>query len=171
MARKQTTIPVIEDTEVSTKNSMLLKGTDSENQQSHSNAQYELIIERGEAAKLSPKSAGKIYFQFAKSSEDDALYLRIDSNDGGGLHSREWINFQKVIDTISPQTGSPFKSTLLRTCMKGKSSNNASFLAAILRSPEIGLIKASERSAFQHLLADNFDEVGAALQQRTPSGS
>jgi len=52
--------------------------------------------------------------------------------------------------------------------MTGKSSNNASFLAAILRSPEIGLIKASEKNAFQHLLVDNFTKVAAALLQRAP---
>jgi hypothetical protein len=50
--------------------------------------------------------------------------------------------------------------------MIGKSANNASFLAAILRSPEIKLIKATEKSVFSHLLDDNFEKQSASLLKR-----
>ncbi len=168
MARKKTNTQAPSDTNETLEEAVRPEEPDTANQQPDPDTNYELIIERGEADKLSPKSVGKIYFQFAKNLEDSGLYLRITGNDGGGLHSREWVDFQKVIDTISPQSNHPFKSTLLKSCMKGKSSNNTSFLAAILRSPEIRLIKASDKSAFLHLLVDDFDNGAAALLQRAP---
>jgi len=124
---------------------------------------YKLIIERGIADKLSPKSSDKIYFQLARDTEEKINYLRIDSNDGGGLHSKEWIPLEGVINALSEQKGHSFKSSVLKPCMVGRSSNNASFLAAILRSPEIRLIRASDKSTFVHQLVDDFDKQSTAL--------
>lgn len=129
---------------------------------------YRLIIERGEALKLSPKSESKIYFQLALNEDDQALYLRIDSNDGGGLHSKEWISVELIIDTLKQLEGATFKSTALKSCMVGKSSNNASFLAAILRSPDIQLIKPAEEGIFSHILVADFDAISADLLSRKP---
>ena len=130
---------------------------------------YALIIERGLADKLSPASTGNIYYQLAQNINDQKLYLRINGNDGGGLHSKEWIDLAAVMETLSNQGSRPFKSTLLKPCMRGKSSNNASFLAAILRAPDIALIKASEKNAFLHLLVDGFENVAEKLLKRIPT--
>lgn len=147
----------------------LEKGTKSTSteEQSNPDEQFEIIIEKGTANKLSPKSKGKIYFQLARNQDDKANYLRITSNDGGGLHSREWVALDKVITTLSGQAGHPFKSNALKECMIGKSANNASFLAAILRSSEIKLIKPSEKSTFHHVLVDDFEQRAVSLQKRT----
>ncbi|WP_271271484.1 hypothetical protein [Aliamphritea hakodatensis] len=135
------------------------------------NSDYALIIERGLADKLSPTSTGKIYYQLAQNINDQKLYLRISGNDGGGLHSKEWIDLAVVIETLSTQANRPFKSTLLKPCMRGKSSNNASFLAAILRAPDIALTKASEKNAFLHLQVDDFETVAEQLLQRSPAST
>ena len=127
---------------------------------------YQILIENGEADKLSPKSTGKIYFELARYQVDGCNYLRIKGNEGGGLHSREWVSVEKVINTLSTQAGHPFKSSVLKTCTIGKSSNNASFLAAILRSSEIKLIQATEKNTFSHLLVDDFEKLSAALLKR-----
>jgi len=130
--------------------------------------QFELIIERGVAEKLSPKSNGKIYFQLARNKDDSRNYLRIIGNDGGGLHSKEWIALEKIISHLSGVSESTFKSSALKDCMIGKSSNNVSFLAATLRSPLIKLIKSAEGSPFTHQLDDGFDKTAAALIERKP---
>lgn len=147
----------------------LEKDTKSANakEENSTETQFQIIIEKGTADKLSPKSEGKIYYQLARNQDDKANYLRITGNDGGGLHSREWIALDKVITTLSGQAGHPFKSSALKECMVGKSANNASFLAAILRSSDIGLIKPSEKSTFHHLLVDDFEQRAASLQKRT----
>lgn len=127
---------------------------------------YAMIIEHGEADKLSPKSPDKIHFQLAHDSKEKISYLRITGNGGGGLHSKEWIPLEGVINVLTGQAGHTFKSSVLKPCMVGKSSNNASFLAAILRSPEIKLIQPSEKSTFLHELAADFDKRSDELLKR-----
>lgn len=145
------------------------KNTHAENakESDSTESQFQIIIEQGSVNKLSPKSTGKIYFQLARHQDDQTNYLRITGNDGGGLHSREWIALDKVITTLSGQAGHPFKSSVLKTCMVGKSANNVSFLAAILRSGDIKLLKPSEKSLFLHVLVDDFEQQAASLQKRT----
>jgi hypothetical protein len=75
-------------------------------------SEYKIIIENGEAAKLSPKSSGKIYFEMAHHQIDGCNYLRIKGNESGGLHSLEWVSLEKVIATLAGQVGNPFKSTV-----------------------------------------------------------
>ena len=129
---------------------------------------FELIIERGEANKLSPKSQGKIYFQLATNLDDKQNYLRIIGNDGGGLHSKEWVSLEKVISTLSGLTDQVFKSSALKSCMVGRSSNNFSFLAAVLRSSQVNLITAAEGSPFSHQLSPSFDKTSAELLKKKP---
>lgn len=152
-----------------TKQVALIKSTHSESVKdlNSTETEFQIIIEQGTADKLSPKSTGKIYFQLARHQDDQTNYLRITGNDGGGLHSREWIALDKVIATLSGQAGHPFKSSVLKTCMVGKSANNVSFLAAILRSGDIKLLKPSEKSLFHHVLVDDFEQQAASLQKRT----
>ncbi|MCP4595422.1 hypothetical protein [Neptuniibacter sp.] len=128
---------------------------------------YKILIEQGVADKLSPKSTGKIYFQFARQTEEKRNYLQMSETDGGGLHTREMIPLEKIITTLSGQAGHPFKSSVLKECMVGKSSNNSSFLAAILRASDIRLIKPSENSTFLHVLVDDFDKRSTALLKRS----
>ncbi|MEM5536574.1 hypothetical protein WNY58_09240 [Neptuniibacter pectenicola] len=128
---------------------------------------YQPIIEHGEADKLSPKSSDKIHFQFARDTKEKINYLRITGNGGGGLHSKEWVPLEGIISILAQQAGHTFKSSVLKSCMIGKSSNNSSFLAAILRSPDIELIRASDKSTFVHQLVDDFDKRSAALLKRS----
>lgn len=128
---------------------------------------FSMVLERGVAAKLNPKAEGNIYFQLARQKEDGALYLRITGNDGGGLHTREWINFEAVIETLRALPDGVFGSKALKPCILGKSSNNASFLAAILRSPELALIQPEGDKAFLHVLAADFDDKAEKLLNKT----
>ncbi len=138
--------------------------TPSEPGAESSNDEYEILIERGgEAPKLSPKSTGLIYFQMARSTADQKLYIRIQRQDGGGLHSKEWIAIEAIIDRLRNHADQAFKSGILKPLFKSGSANNVSFLAAILRSEPIGLIIANPQSQFQHLLAPDFESKAQAL--------
>lgn len=131
-------------------------------------AGFTLILAKGEADKLSPTASGRIFFQLGRNDEEKANYLRIIGNEGGGLHSKEWISVEKVVTTLQGMKDQPFRSTALKGCMVGRSSNNASFLAAILRSPEIGLLKASDAKPFMHVVAADFESRSKGLLTRQP---
>lgn len=126
---------------------------------------YHFLIEKGEAAKINPKSQGRIFFQVAIKEEDQKLYLRIDSNEGGGLHSREWIELESLVHLLMAQGDSPFTSSLFKQVIKGRSSNNASFVAGILRSESMQLIQSSEKGLFQHQVHPQLDENYQRLVQ------
>lgn len=130
---------------------------------------YQLLIEKGEAAKISPKSTGRIFYQLAVKEEDQKLYLRIDSNEGGGLHSREWVDLEKLVQLIMAQGNKAFTSSLFKQVIKGKSSNNASFVAGILRAPDVALIQPTEKGLFQHQAHPELDKNYDRLQKLAPT--
>ncbi len=120
-------------------------------------AGYTFLIDKGVASKLSPKSAGAVFFQLAVKDEDNSLYLRISGNEGGGLHSKEWVSVTAIIELLKPLKEQSFKSNVFKKVMVGKSSNNVSFLSGILRSADIGLIQPSPEGTFLHQLGADFD--------------
>ncbi len=137
-------------TEKSAKKDQLLEG-------------YTIILEQGKALKLSPKTQNHVFYQIATHDEDGQLCLRINGNEGGGLHSKEWLSVEKITETLEGLTGQIIKSTMLRSIFKGGSSNNTAFLAAILRSPEIGLLVKAGDTIFSHELAPDYEQRKADL--------
>lgn len=120
-------------------------------------AGYTFLIEKGVASKLSPKSAGAVFFQLAVKDEDKSLHVRISGNEGGGLYSKEWVSVTAIIDALTPVKDQTFKSNVFKKVMVGKSSNNVSFLSGILRSADIGLIEPSPEGTFLHKLPADFE--------------
>ncbi|WP_318519202.1 hypothetical protein [Photobacterium leiognathi] len=94
---------------------------------------YSLIVENGKALKLSPKTQNHVFYQIATQDDDGSLHIRLSGNEGGGLHSKEWV------------------------------AVNAAFLAAVLRSDEIGLLTQSEKSVFIHKLSADYEERKTTL--------
>jgi len=121
------------------------------------------IVLSGKGKKLSPKTTNHVFFDVAEHDEEGELYIRLSGNEGGGLHSKEWINLTTLIAILDQQVDKPFKSTALKAAFKGASANNAGFLAGVLRSPDIGLIVQSGTSVFLHVLADDYEEKKAKL--------
>ncbi|KIF52239.1 hypothetical protein [Vibrio owensii] len=117
------------------------------------------ILQEGKALKLSPKSTNHVFYEIGRAVVDGELYVRLVGNEGGGLHSKEWIKLTDVLDVLAEQEDKPFKSSLFKTVFKGGSANNAGFLAACIRG--MGLTIKSETSVFLHVVAPEFD------QQRT----
>jgi hypothetical protein len=107
----------------------------------------------GLAKSLSPKSNSRIGFELALNTEDKARYLRLTSNTNGGLFSKSWTSLDVLFELLEQQEeDKPFKSSIFKTVIKGGSANNVSFLAAVCRCEEMGLILKSEKNQFLHLV-------------------
>ncbi|MGY0617140.1 hypothetical protein [Vibrio sp. FJH11] len=114
------------------------------------------ILREGKALKLSPKSTNHVFYEIGRAPVDGELYVRLVGNEGGGLHSKEWIKLSDVLDVLATQEDKPFKSSLLKSVFAGGSANNAGFLAACIRGMELTI--KSEKSVFLHVLAPDFDK-------------
>jgi len=113
---------------------------------------YKLLIESGQAEKISPKSSGMLTWQLAMSETDNEVYLRLLANGSGGLFSKDWISLSKIESVLEVQPTTGFTSGVFRPLFKGASANNAGFLAAVLRSPDICLLEAHPEKLFTHVL-------------------
>ncbi len=113
---------------------------------------YKLLIESGQAEKISPKASGILTWQLAMSETDNELYLRLLANGSGGLFSKDWISLSKIESVLEVQPTTGFTSGVFRPLFKGASANNAGFLAAVLRSPDICLLEAHPEKLFTHVL-------------------
>jgi hypothetical protein len=128
----------------------------------------------GHAPKLSSKSQGLIGYEVALNTDDKSRYLRLTSNDSGGLFSKEWVKLDDLYELLEPmEADKPFKSSVFKSIMKGGSANNVSFLSAVLRSEEVALILKSEKSQFLHvvnpLLINQRDRLSKLKPLRTSS--
>ncbi|MEZ8401021.1 hypothetical protein AB6C85_23730 [Vibrio splendidus] len=110
----------------------------------------------GKAKKLSPKTENHVFYQLSVHDDMNSLFLRLSGNEGGGLHSKEWVAFEDIIAVLNEQDDKPFKSTVLKSVFKGGSANNAGFMAAALRG--LLLILPSEKSVFLHVLAPDYEQ-------------
>tara|TARA_R110002012_G_scaffold84696_1_gene211635 strand:+ start:10516 stop:11034 length:519 start_codon:yes stop_codon:yes gene_type:complete len=119
-----------------------------------------VVLVDGKAAKLSTNKRGFVTFTLATCIDSGELELRLTGNDGGGLHSKEWLSVTAIVDVLNVQvTDKPFKSTVFKSVFKGASANNASFLAAVLRSKDINLIVSTEKSQYLHMIPNNYESV------------
>jgi len=115
-------------------------------------SQYKTVLV-GQAKTLSAKSKGLIGFELALNTDDKCRYLRMTGNSNGGLFSKEWVSLDAVFSLLEQQAlDKAFKSSIFKAVISGKSANNCSFISAVLRSEEFGLILKSEKSQFLHLV-------------------
>ncbi|KYN82508.1 hypothetical protein ATY36_13180 [Vibrio cidicii] len=114
------------------------------------------IVREGKAKKLSPKTENHVFYQIALHNKENELYIRMSGNEGGGLHSKEWIPLKDITAVLDVQGDKPFKSSVLKCVFSGQSANNAGFMAACCRG--LGLIIQSEKSVFLHVLAPDYEQ-------------
>ncbi|MGY0150551.1 hypothetical protein [Edwardsiella tarda] len=107
------------------------------------------VFFKGEAEKISPHSKGMLTFELGREDKTGSLALRLTANGEGGLFSREWIKLD-AIHSILEQQQDGFPSRVFRSLFSQGSTNNAGFLAAVLRSPDICLIEADSSRLFMH---------------------
>lgn len=126
-------------------------------------AGFTLVIDEAKALKLSPKTENHVLYQVAVKDEDKTLHVRMTGNEGGGLHSKEWVSLDAVFDLIEPLGIEPISSTVLKPLFAKGSANNAGFLAAVLRSKEMSLLVKSVKNQFQHERPSYFEESKSVL--------
>ncbi|MGQ4499658.1 hypothetical protein ACUIA4_14430 [Vibrio parahaemolyticus] len=112
------------------------------------------IVREGKAKKLSPKTENHVFYEIAIHDEENELYIRMSGNEGGGLHSKEWILLKDITAVLDVQGDKPFKSSVLKCVFSGQSANNAGFMCGVCRG--LGLIIQSEKSVFLHVLAPDY---------------
>lgn len=123
-----------------------------------SEEEYRLLIPVGQAEKISPKATGIITWQLATSEADNQIYLRLVANGSGGLFSKDWVALTRIATVLETQPEAGFTSGVFKSLFKGASANNAGFLAAVLRSPDIGLLQAHPDKLFTHILYPDWRE-------------
>ncbi|HCG5510377.1 hypothetical protein [Vibrio parahaemolyticus] len=114
------------------------------------------IVREGKAKKLSPKTENHVFYEIAIHDEENELHIRMSGNEGGGLHSKEWIPLKDITAVLDVQGDKPFKSSVMKCVFSGQSANNAGFMAACCRG--LGLIIQSEKSVFLHVLAPDYEQ-------------
>jgi hypothetical protein len=75
----------------------------TEDEQTLPEESYKLLIESGQAEKISPKASGMLTWQLAMSETDNELYLRLVANGSGGLFSKDWISLSKIESVLEVQ--------------------------------------------------------------------
>ncbi|HHX8512229.1 TPA: hypothetical protein ACVO12_004483 [Vibrio diabolicus] len=114
------------------------------------------IVREGKAKKLSPKTENHVFYQIALHDEETEFHIRMSGNEGGGLHSKEWIPLKDITAVLDVQGDKSFKSSVMKCVFSGQSANNAGFMAACCRG--LGLIIQSEKSVFLHVLAPDYEQ-------------
>ncbi|EMD1178371.1 hypothetical protein VP758_004984 [Vibrio harveyi] len=121
---------------------------------------FEQIVLSGAAPKLAGN--GKVLYEVALHNEEKQLYFRIVGQEGGsGLHSKEWLSVNAMLELIEEQRDKPWKSQLYKQLFNGGSSNNHSFCASIIR--DLGLASKTDSSRYLHALATDFQDKKEAL--------
>lgn len=116
------------------------------------------------AEKLSTRSEGLIFYAIGRHEESGELFLKITGNQGGGLHSKEWIALSAIDDVLlSLPADKPFKSSVMKRLFKGGSANNAGFLSAILRSDGLKLVQKADGNPMLHELVPDYLERWGSL--------
>jgi hypothetical protein len=73
--------------------------------------------------------SGKLEYSLGKDASGQ-IFLRLNSNDGGGLFSTEWIAWSDVQAALKARV--PITSAVLHRVFIGRSSNNPGYLLAVL---------------------------------------
>ncbi len=131
-------------------------------------APAKVILISGEALLLSPGSTTKVGYEVVHDPDEAELLIRLTGSSGGGLCSKEWFSLAQVIELLNEQQpDKAFTSGLFKVIWHFKgSSNNAGFLAAVLRQLE--LTKAAPEVRFGHLITGKHVEWVEELKAKLP---
>jgi len=110
------------------------------------------LLKDSHCKKLGKRSEGRVKYQLLAGDDRATLYIRVTANESGGYFSKELVPFSEIEQCLEKcAKASSIPSKAFRDAFVGRSTNNAGFLAAILR--EEGLLEAAQEEEFQHVLA------------------
>ena len=127
------------------------------------------VLVSGVATLLSPGSTTTVGYEIGHEPEQDELLIRLTGSSGGGLCSKEWFGLAQVVELLNEQQpDKAFTSGLFKVIWNFKgSSNNAGFLAAVLRHLE--LTKAAPEVRFGNLITGKHTEWFDGLKAKLPA--
>lgn len=125
-----------------------------------------VILKTATAPKLSPRGEGGIVYQIGRVG--DAVHVRIEKNEGGGSHSKEFVAVAAIRTAVTPamRRGEPFKSDALTGAFVGRSQCNSGFLVAALRAE--GLFQADPEHKGMSKLTGDLDAWEGSLRGMAP---
>jgi len=126
-------------------------------------------LRTGSAPKLG-RGSGNVHFELLQESAQNALVVRLTGNDGGGYFGRDAVAFSTIRAVVDIAAGQPFPSKMLKDCFSSRSSNNAGFLACVLRAE--GLLTAAADSTHLHQRCGDWDawEQACLVDNGTSNG-
>lgn len=135
------------------------------------------LLKERTAPKLGARAEGGISYHVLADTDRQHLFIAITGNQSGGYFSREQVPFDKIeacLDTF--QSAKPFPSKAFKEAFSGRSSNNAGFLVAVLRSE--GLLAAAPEAETQHVRCGDWSawkktmlaEVGVLIPPTVTNG-
>ena len=98
-----------------------------------------------------PTLSGKSKLSYVIGTDDNAVYIRIAANTGGGFYSGEWVAV-KDIEAALTKTPDEVTSLALFKLFKGKSVNSAGFLLAVLKHE--GVVETVKGKKRKHTYVD-----------------
>ena len=97
-----------------------------------------LLLKEETAQKLGKFDGEVLRYQITRDTESSEMSLRIISNSSGGYFSREFVPVSRIEATLAKLAKTEaFPSKALADVFAGRSSNNAGFIAAILRHEDL----------------------------------
>ena len=124
-----------------------------------------ILLKSEQAKKTGLRATGFITYKLLTRPPRLDIWIIVSSNDGSGYFSKEMVPFSEIRKCL-PQTGNdkPFPAKVFNAAYIGKSSNNAGFLATILRAE--GLLVPSGEFGQLHLATSTWDKwLKQALDQ------
>jgi hypothetical protein len=129
-----------------------------------------ITLKSATGSKLGKHADGSISYSVTCDRERKALFIAITDNSSGGYFSREYVSLDRIQELVVQLNRAAFPSKALKAAFTGKSSNNAGFLAAVLRAE--GLLKHAPDNDAKHVMANDWGDWKTALlaQEGGPAG-
>lgn len=90
-------------------------------------------VYQGTCPKLSTRGVGDLSYELGTGEAGNG-HIRISANASSGAYSNEWLPLARIRSVLSPKTGQPFSSMVLKDLFHRRSANNHGYLAAILKA-------------------------------------
>jgi hypothetical protein len=113
-----------------------------------------------------PSLSGSSILTYRIGRKDKEIYIALTGNSGGGHFSPDWVSLEEIYSILDSQK-KPVTSGALQDLYQGKSSNNASFTAAILLKK--GVLKVSPGNSHYDLIGQTeFQKIVKGLIEAAP---
>ena len=121
----------------------------------------------GECPSLTGRST--LTFAIGRHSEDSSLYLRIETNSGGGMFCEDWASAAAIDALVKGAT--ELTSRSFDALHPGRSINTAGFVLASLK--QLGLVRTNQENArlHEHMPTTTFEQVALAAMGQVKESS